>query len=144
VVIWKGYCNVHTFFTVEHVESVRRQHSGIQVIVHPECPSEVVTQSDMNGSTSFIVRAVQEAPAGSSFAIGTEINLVARLAQENPDKTVVPLAHSLCGAMYRINLHNLSYTLDHLLAGTPVNAVHVPSDISRWANLALEKMLTVK
>jgi quinolinate synthase len=144
VVIWKGYCNVHTRFTVEHVENVRRQYRGIQVIVHPECPSEVVAQSDMAGSTSFIVRAVREAPAGSAFAIGTEIHLVARLAQENPEKTVVPLTRSLCSAMYRINPHNLSYTLDQLLAGTPVNVVHVPPDTSKWANLALEKMLTVK
>ncbi len=144
VVIWKGYCHVHTFFTVEHVESARRQYPGIKVIVHPECPSQVVAQSDMNGSTSFIVRVVQEAPPGSAFAIGTETNLVARLARENPDKTIVPLAHSLCGAMYRINLYNLSYTLDRLLAGTPVNVIRIPPDISRWANLALEKMLTVK
>jgi quinolinate synthase len=144
VVIWKGYCHVHTFFTVEHVENVRRQFPGIQVIVHPECPSAVVAKSDMNGSTSFIVRVVQDAPPGSAFAIGTETNLVARLAQENPGKTIVPLARSLCGAMYRINPFNLSYTLDHLLAGTPVNVVLVPPEISKWANLALEKMLTVR
>jgi quinolinate synthase len=144
VVIWKGYCHVHTFFTVAHVANVRRQHPGIQVIVHPECPSQVVAQSDMNGSTSFIVRVVQNAPPGSAFAIGTETNLVTRLARENPDKTIVPLARSLCGAMYRINLYNLSYTLDHLLVGTPVNVVRIPPDITRWANLALQKMLTVK
>jgi quinolinate synthase len=144
VVIWKGYCHVHTFFTVEHVENIRRQYPGIQVIVHPECPVEVVEQSDMNGSTSFIVRTVGGAAPGSAFAIGTEIHLVARLAKENPDKTVVPLARSLCGAMYRISPNNLSYTLDHLVAGQPVNVVRVPSDTSRWANLALEKMLTVK
>jgi quinolinate synthase len=144
VVVWKGYCNVHTFFTVEHVENARRQYPGIQVIVHPECSSEVVAKSDMNGSTSFIVRVVEDAPPGAAFAIGTETNLVARLARENPEKTIVPLARSLCGAMYRINLYNLSYTLDRLLAGTPVNVIRIPPDISRWANLALEKMLTVK
>jgi len=144
VVIWKGYCHVHTFFTVEHVDNARREYPGIQVIVHPECPSEVVAQSDMNGSTSFIVRVVEDAPPGAAFAIGTETNLVARLARENPEKTIVPLARSLCGAMYRINLYNLIYTLDRLLAGTPVNVIRIPPDISRWANLALEKMLTVK
>ncbi|MBC7261842.1 MAG: quinolinate synthase NadA, partial [Chloroflexi bacterium] len=77
-------------------------------------------------------------------AIGTEIHLVHRLAKENPDKTIVPLARSLCGAMYRINPYNLSYTLDYLLAGDPVNVVRVPPEIARWANIALEKMLTVK
>jgi len=144
VVVWKGYCHVHTFFTVEHVEQVRRQYPGIQVIVHPECPAEVVARSDSNGSTSFIVRTVESAAPGSAFAIGTEIHLVARLAKENPDKTIVPLARSLCGAMYRINPYNLSYTLDHLLADDPVNVVRVSPDISRWANLALQKMLAVK
>nr|MBC7244211.1 quinolinate synthase NadA [Chloroflexota bacterium] len=144
VVVWKGYCLVHTFFTVKHVEKVRRQYPGIQVIVHPECPIEVVARSDLNGSTSFIVRTVETAAPGSAFAIGTELHLVARLAKENPDKTIVPLARSLCGAMYRINPYNLSYTLDHLRTGDPVNVVRVPPEISRWANIALEKMLAVK
>ena len=144
VVVWKGYCHVHTFFTAEHVDSVRRKHPGIQVIVHPECPTEVVARSDLNGSTSFIVRAVENAAPGSAFAIGTEIHLVARLAKENPDKTIVPLARSLCGAMYRINPYNLSYTLDHLVTDEPVNVIHMAPDITRWANAALTKMLTVK
>lgn len=144
VVVWKGYCHVHTFFTVKHVENIRRQYPGIQVLVHPECPVEVVARSDLNGSTSFIVRTVENAAPGSAFAIGTEIHLVARLAKENPDKTVVPLARSLCGAMYRINPYNLSYTLDHLVANEPVNVVPIPPDVSRWANVALEKMLAVK
>ncbi len=144
VVIWKGYCHVHTFFTVEHVEAVRRKYPGIQVIVHPECPSEVVAKSDLNGSTSFIVRTVEAAAPGSTFAIGTEIHLVARLAREHPDLTIVPLARSMCGAMYRINPYNLSYTLDHLVIGDPVNVIRVPSDIAQWAQLALQKMLAVK
>ena len=144
VVVWKGYCNVHTFFTVEQVKDARREHPGAQVIVHPECPSKVVAHSDLNGSTSFIVRTVESAPPGSAFVMGTETNLVARLAKENPDKTVVPLGRSLCGAMSRINVYNLSYTLDQLVAGTPVNVISVDPDISKWANLALEKMLTVK
>jgi quinolinate synthase len=144
VVIWKGYCHVHTFFTVEHVEEVRRKYPGIQVMVHPECPSEVVARSDLNGSTSFIVRTVEKATPGSAFAIGTEIHLVARLAKEHADKTIVPLARSLCGAMYRISPYNLAYTLDHLAANDPVNVIRIPPDITRWANLALEKMLAVK
>jgi quinolinate synthase len=144
VVVWKGYCHVHTFFTVQHIENIRREHPGIQVIVHPECPANVVARSDLNGSTSFIVRTVQNAPAGSSFAIGTEIHLVARLAKENPDKLIVPLARSLCGAMYTINAYNLGYTLERLLLDDPINIVQVPDDIARWANVALQRMLTVK
>ncbi len=144
VVVWKGYCHVHIFFTVAHVRSVRRKYPGIQVVVHPECPAEVVAQSDSNGSTSFIVRTVTNAAPGSAFAIGTEIHLVSRLAKQNPDKTIVPLARSLCGAMYRINIYNLCYTLDSLLADDPVNVVRVPAEVARWANVALEKMLRVK
>jgi quinolinate synthase len=144
VVIWKGYCHVHTFFTVEHVQEVRHKYPGIQVMVHPECPREVVAHSDLNGSTSFIVRTIEKAAPGSAFAIGTEIHLVARLAKEHTDKTIVPLARSLCGAMYRINPYNLSYTLDHLVAKDPLNVIRIPPDITRWANLALEKMLAVK
>ncbi len=144
VVIWKGYCHVHTFFTVEHVEAVRRKYPGIQVVVHPECPREVVAKSDLNGSTSFIVRTVEAAPPDSAFAIGTEIHLVARLAKEHPDMTIVPLARSMCGAMYRINPYNLGYTLDHLVIGDPVNVISVPPDITQWAQLALQKMLAVK
>ena len=142
VVVWKGYCHVHTFFTVQQVERVRREYPGIQVIVHPECPTKVVARSDLNGSTSFIVRTVTDAPRGSVFAVGTEIHLVSRLAKENPDKTVVPLARSLCGAMYRINTYNLCYVLDSLVAGEPISVVHVPPEISRWANVALQRMLT--
>lgn len=144
VVVWKGYCHVHTHFTVEHVENVRRKHPGIQVIVHPECPAEVVAHSDLSGSTSQILRAVANAPAGSSFAVGTEINMVARLARENPDKLIVPLARSLCGAMYTINAHNLGYTLERLLVDDPFNVVQVPGEIARWANVALQRMLKVK
>jgi quinolinate synthase len=143
VVVWKGYCNVHAAFTVEQVEHVRRKYPGIQVIVHPECRVEVVSRSDLSGSTSFILRTVENATPGSAYAIGTEIHLVARLAKQHPNKTIVPLARSLCGAMYRINPYNLSYTLDHLVTDDPVNVVHVPPEIAKWANLALQKMLTV-
>ena len=144
IVVWKGYCHVHTRFTVEHVENMRVKYPGIQVIVHPECTAEVVARSDWNGSSSFIIRKVEEATAGSAFAIGTEINQVARLAQENPDKTIVPLARSLCGAMYRINPHNLCRTLDSLVSEKPENVVRIPPDTSHWANKALQKMLAVK
>ena len=141
VVVWKGYCHVHTYFTVEHVRAVREQYGNIGVVVHPECPVEVVQAADLNGSTSFILRTVRDASPGSRWAVGTEINMVARLAREYPDRTVVPLARSLCGAMYRTNPHNLLYTLEELLQGRFVGQVQVSADTTRWANLALERML---
>ncbi len=144
VVVWKGYCHVHTFFTLEHVRAARERYGDITIVVHPECPAEVVAAADLNGSTSFILRTVQQAPPGSKLAIGTEINMVNRLARENPDKTVVPLARSLCGAMYRTAPHNLLYTLESLLQGELTGVVRVPPETSHWANLALERMLSVK
>jgi quinolinate synthase len=144
VVVWKGYCNVHTRFTVEHVEQVRAEHGPITVIVHPECRAEVVAASDENGSTSYILKRVQNAPAGSRFAIGTEINMVSRLANENPDKLVVPLARSLCGTMFRTNVFNLLETLESIASGNPIGAVRVEAETTRWANVALERMLAIK
>ncbi len=144
VVVWKGFCHVHTHFRPEHVDAMRRRYEDIVVVVHPECPVEVVREADMNGSTSFIVRVVDEGPAGAKYAVGTEINLVNRLANRNPDKTVLPLARSLCGAMYRINPQNLLHVLHGLTKGELINVVRLPEDTTRWANLALEKMLEVK
>ena len=141
VVVWKGYCHVHTFFTVEQVRAVREQYGDINVVVHPECPVEVVRAADLNGSTSFILCTVRDASPDSQWAVGTEINMVARLAREYQDRVVVPLARSLCGAMYRTNLHNLLYTLEELLQGRFAGQVRVPAETARWANLALERML---
>jgi quinolinate synthase len=143
VVVWKGYCHVHTFFTVEQVDRARETYPGAVVIVHPECPAEVVDRSDMSGSTSFMVRMVEESPAGAAFVIGTEINLVSRLAKEHPDKTIVPLARSLCGAMFRINAHNLLYVLERVVENRPDGSVEVPEEIAQGAKLALGRMLTV-
>jgi quinolinate synthase len=144
VVIWKGYCHVHTYFTVEHVRAVREKYGDITVVVHPECPMEVVQAADLNGSTSFILRTVRDAPAGSRFAVGTEINMVARLARDYPDKLTVPLARSLCGAMYRTSPNHLLYTLESLLRGEMVGVIAVPEETTRWANVALERMLALK
>jgi quinolinate synthase len=143
VVVWKGYCHVHASFTVEHVLAVREQYEDIIVIVHPECPMEVVEAADQSGSTSFILRAVEAAPPGAKLAIGTEINMVARMAREHPDKTIVPLARSLCGAMYRTAPHHLCWALEELVAGRVVNLVAVSPEITHWANLALEQMLVI-
>lgn len=144
VVVWKGYCHVHTVFTVEHVQAVRARYGDITVIIHPECPMEVVQAADQNGSTSFILRTVEAAPPGAKLAIGTEINMVLRLAREHPDKTIVPLARSLCGTMYRTTPQHLCWVLEELVAGRVVNPVTVPAETAHWANLALERMLTVK
>jgi quinolinate synthase len=143
VVVWKGYCHVHTFFTVEQVELARQRYPDATVTVHPECPAEVVARSDASGSTSLIVRTVEESPDGTAFVIGTEINLVSRLAKEHPDKTIVPLARSLCGAMFRINPYNLLYVLESIVKDRADGIVEVPEEIAEGANLALDRMLTV-
>lgn len=143
VVVWKGYCNVHVSFTTEHVRSVREQYPDVQVIVHPECPVDVVAASDAYGSTAGIIQYVDKAPAGSTIAVGTEINMVARLAQDYPDKKVIPLARSLCGAMYRTNPENLHEALRACAAGQPIHVVRVDQETARWANLALERMLNL-
>jgi quinolinate synthase len=141
VVVWKGYCHVHTGFTVEHVRQVRERYPGVQVIVHPECPVDVVRAADEYGSTAAILRYVSDAPSGAAIAVGTEINMVARLASQFPDKTVVPLARSLCGAMYRTTPVGLRDALQSLVAGTPIHVVRVDAETTRWANLALQRML---
>jgi quinolinate synthase len=138
VILWKGFCHVHTHFRPEHVRRARERYPDVKVVVHPECPEEVVALADAAGSTSFIVRYVEDAPPGSTVAVGTEINLVSRLAHENPDKTVVPLSRSLCHNMYKITPGALLYTLENL---GEVGEVHVPEGIARWARVALERML---
>jgi quinolinate synthase len=141
VVVWKGYCHVHTGFTVEHVRAVRERYPGVQVIVHPECPVDVVQAADEYGSTAAILRYVADAPPGAVIAVGTEINMVARLANDYPDKTVVPLSRSLCGAMYRTTPVGLRDALQALVAGAPIHVVRVDAETARWANLALQRML---
>ncbi len=143
VVVWKGYCHVHTRFTVEHVRRVRAQYPNVSVIVHPECPVEVVQAADAYGSTSQIIRYVEQAAPGSVIAIGTEINMVGRLARQHPNKTVIPLARSLCGTMYRTSPQGLRDALCSCLAGQPINIIRVDEETKRWANLALERMLTL-
>jgi quinolinate synthase len=143
VVVWKGYCHVHADFSVDHVRDVRARYPGVKVIVHPECRVEVVKAADAYGSTAGIIRYVEQAPPGSTIAVGTEINMVARLDRESPGKTVVPLARSLCGAMYRTTPLGLRDALQSCLSGKPVNVVHVDGEIARWANVALERMLNL-
>ncbi|MDH4208407.1 MAG: quinolinate synthase NadA [Anaerolineae bacterium] len=143
VVVWKGYCRVHTRFTVEQVQEARRKYPEATVVVHPECLAEVVSASDESGSTSRIVRVVEESPAGAVLVIGTEMNLVSRLAAEHPDKAVVPLSPSLCGAMSRITPQRLLATLEAILSKRVGGAMQVPAETVAGATLALDRMLAV-
>jgi quinolinate synthase len=140
IMLWKGFCHVHTQFHVDHVQAVRMGSPNARIVVHPECTEEVVALSDANGSTEFICKYVNESPPGSLVYVGTEHNLVTRLARDNPDKRVYELARSQCPNMYRIDLPKLLWTLDH--AGA-VNVVRVDPRIKEDARVALKRMLTL-
>ncbi len=144
-ILWKGHCSVHKRFTVEQIEKARRTYPGVRVIVHPECELEVVQASDENGSTEYILRQATEAASGSVLAIGTEINLVNRLAKENPDKTIFCLDPQICpcSTMYRIHPSFLLWILEGIEAGEVRNVVRVPDNIAEPARVALRQMLKV-
>jgi quinolinate synthase len=146
LILWKGHCSVHGRFRPWHVEQVRRETPGIKVLVHPECERAVVEMSDLNGSTEFIIKTVGEAPAGSKWAIGTEVNLVDRLVKRHPDKEIRLLAPDLCmcATMYRIAPQNLAWVLESLLAGVVPNQITVPEETARLARVALDRMLAIK
>jgi quinolinate synthase len=146
LILWKGHCSVHGRFRPWHVETVRKEVPGIKVLVHPECEREVVEKSDLNGSTEFIIKVIEEAPAGSAWAVGTEVNLVQRLAARHPDKHIRLLAPDLCmcATMYRIAPQNLAWVLDSLLQGRVVNQITVPEETAGWARVALDRMLAIK
>ena len=146
VILWKGHCSVHRRFTVPQIEKARAEHPGVNVIVHPECLMEVVQAADMDGSTEFITKTITNAEPGSTWAVGTEINLVSRLARENPDKTIFCLDPVVCpcATMYRIHPAYLAWALDELADGHIVNQVHLDPDTTRDAKIALERMLSVK
>ena len=145
IVLWQGHCSVHTRFTVDQIRQARDAYPDVNVVVHPECTKEVVDEADVNGSTEFIVQSVNEADAGTSWAIGTEINLVNRLAQENPDKTVFCLDPVICpcATMYRIHPAYLLWVLEGLMAGLVINRVRVPGRDREDAITALERMLEI-
>jgi len=146
VILWKGHCSVHQRFLPEHVDKVRANCPGIQVVVHPECRFEVCQKADAIGSTDFIIRHVEQAPAGSVFAIGTEIHLVNRLARENPDKRVITLDDSgcLCTTMFRISPQHLCWALENLVDGNVVNQIKVNENVKMWARAALDRMLEIQ
>jgi quinolinate synthase len=145
MVLWKGHCSVHGRFTVDCVDEVRTRVPGVTVLVHPECRYDVVTAADLVGSTEFIIRTIGSAPAGSSWAIGTELNLVSRLAAAHPDKRVVFLDRTVCfcSTMNRIDLPHLVWALESLADGRVVNQVRVDPRTADQARLALDRMLAL-
>jgi len=145
VILWKGHCSVHGRFALDSVVDVRERIPGVNVLVHPECKHEVVTAADYVGSTEFIIKTLEAAPAGSAWAIGTELNLVKRLALAHPDKQVVFLDKTVCfcSTMNRIDLPHLVWALENLVEGTVVNRIEVDPDVAHWARVALDRMLAL-
>ncbi len=145
VILWKGHCSVHGRFTAACVDDVRDRIPGVSVIVHPECTYEVVTKADFVGSTEKIIATIAAAPSGSSWAIGTELNLVKRIAQDNPDKTIAYLDKSVCfcSTMNRIDLPHLVWVLESLVAGQVVNQIEVDPETAKWAKVSLDRMLAL-
>jgi len=145
LILWRGHCSVHGRFKPWHVDKVRKEIPGVTVLVHPECMREVVEMSDLDGSTSFIIKTVENSPAGSKFAIGTEVNLVNRLQQRFPDKEIHLLAPDLCmcATMYRIAPQNLAWSLENLLDGNVVNEIVVDEETKHFAAIALERMISM-
>ena len=145
VILWRGHCSVHGRFTAESISDVRERVPGVQVLVHPECRYEVVESADLVGSTEFIIKALDDAPTGSAWAIGTELNLVRRLALRHPDKTIVFLDKDVCfcSTMNRIDLPHLVWALENLVDGRVVNRITVDEDTAHWARVALDRMLAL-
>ncbi len=145
-ILWNGFCSVHQLFKVEQVEAFRASGEPWKVIVHPECTWEVCRQADYVGSTEYIVKTVREAPAGSYWAIGTEIHLVGRLAATLKDKRIRSLAgpQCSCSTMYRIDLKHLCWVLENLVAGRVVNRIAVDAETKRWSRVALDRMLALR
>ncbi|MDP3971745.1 MAG: quinolinate synthase NadA [Candidatus Nanopelagicales bacterium] len=145
LILWRGHCSVHARFTVDRVQKIRRQVPDVTVIVHPECAYEVAANADFIGSTENIIKAVNAAPAGAALAIGTELNLVRRLATQHPDKRVMFLDSSVCfcSTMNRIDLPHLTWALESLVEGRVVNRISVNAETARWSTVALERMLAL-
>lgn len=142
LLVWKGYCHVHTRFTAEHVKQSREKYPNAVIIVHPECKEEVVDAADHAGSTEYMVKFVENASSGSTTVIGTEINLISRLARDYPDKKIIPLTRSLCPNMFRISAEALLWTLENLNLSD--NIVKIPEKEKSNARLALQRMLLLQ
>ncbi len=143
VLLWKGHCSVHGRFSAAVVDELREKVPDINILVHPECSHDVVTRADLVGSTEFIIKTIEAAPAGSSWAIGTELNLVQRLADAHPDKDIVFLDKTVCycATMNRIDLPHFVWAMENLVAGNLVNVIEVDPETEKWAKVALQRML---
>jgi quinolinate synthase len=147
MILWKGHCSVHERFTAKQIEAVRRQHPGIRVIVHPEVPWDVVQAADDSGSTEYILKTVRESAPGSVWAVGTEVHLVNRLANEvAPGKTVISLDQfgCLCSTMFRVSPNHLLWILEELVEGRVHNRIVVPEEQKHWNRVALDRMLSIQ
>ncbi len=145
VILWRGHCSVHQRFTVDQIRQARDRFPDVNIVVHPECPMEVVEAADCDGSTEFIVRQVIDSPPGSVWGVGTEVNLVTRLARENPDKVIFCLDPVVCpcSTMYRVHPAYLAWTLESLVQGRVVNQVKVDEGTAQYAKVALDRMLEI-
>jgi quinolinate synthase len=147
VILWKGHCSVHQRFLPEHVDNVRERYPGIKVIVHPECRLEVCQKADGIGSTEKLIKMIADAPAGTKFAVGTEIHLVNRMGKEflKDNKLVITLDDSgcLCTTMFRISPQHLCWALENLMDGNVVNRIQVPAEVKHWSRVALDRMLEI-
>ncbi|MGC5051815.1 quinolinate synthase NadA [Micromonospora sp. DT48] len=145
MILWRGHCSVHGRFTLDSVNDVRDRVPGVNVLVHPECRHEVVRAADLVGSTEYIIRTIEAAPAGSAWAVGTELNLVRRLALAHPDKQIMFLDRAVCycSTMNRIDLPHLVWALEELVAGRVVNQITVDADTAHHARVALDQMLAL-
>jgi quinolinate synthase len=145
VILWRGHCSVHGRFSKESIVDVRSRIPEVKILVHPECTHEVVINADVVGSTEFIIKTIENAPSGSAWAIGTEFNLVSRLAKAHPDKNIVYLDKTLCycSTMNRIDLPHLVWVMESLVAGHVVNQITVDSRVKKFSQLALERMLAL-
>ena len=147
LILWKGHCSVHVRFTTQQIAKVRAEHPGITVIVHPEVPFDVLQAADDSGSTEHILKTVRDAAPGTSWAVGTEVHLVHRLAEEvAPGKTVVSLDQfgCLCSTMFRVSPNHLLWVLDSLVDGEVVNEIVVPDEQKKWAKITLDRMLAIR
>jgi quinolinate synthase len=145
VILWRGHCSVHGRFTLQSVNEIRERVQGVQVLVHPECQHDVVSAADVVGSTEKIIQTVSNSPTGSKWAIGTELNLVSRLAKTNPDKEIYFLDKAVCycSTMNRIDLPHLVWAMESLVANHVVNQIQVSDEVARFSKLALERMLAL-
>ncbi|MBA4544165.1 quinolinate synthase NadA [Thermoactinomyces daqus] len=146
MILWKGHCSVHQKFTPEQIHRIRKQDPEMKVIVHPECSFEVVQLADQAGSTDYIIKTIEAAPPGSKWAIGTEVNLVHRLAEEHPEQKIVLLSTTMCPCltMNRIDRPHLLWALESILEGRPIHRIEVDEETKKWSKVALDRMLSLK